>query len=33
MIAVFFLCGEGKKSATPCRNFSQAMRLEGGKDF
>ena len=28
-----FLRGERKFTATPCRNFSLAMRLEGCKDF
>ena len=28
-----FLRGEENFSATPCRNFSFAMRLEGCKDF
>ena len=29
----FFLRGERKFTATPCRNFFHAMRLEGCKDF
>ena len=29
----FFLRGERKFTATPCRNFSLALRLEGCKDF
>ena len=28
-----FLRGERKFTATPCRNFSLALRLEGCKDF
>ena len=28
-----FLRGEGKNTATPCRNIFHAMRLEGCKEF
>ena len=30
---LFFFRGERKFTATPCRNFSLAVRLEGCKDF